>query len=75
MARDVRRCGHCYSREMHVAFAVTDREMCEDCISYGDAGKMCGLCKDREDGLKRWQRLADKGATTLPFDEWYDVNA
>jgi hypothetical protein len=45
--------------------------MCEDCISFGDAGKMCGLCKDREDGYKRYLKSGSK----MPFDEWYDKNA
>lgn len=45
--------------------------MCEDCISFGDAGPVCGLCKDREDGYHRWQAMGQPGE----FDEWYDVNA
>lgn len=42
------RCPHCHSDAPLVDCATCTRTMCEDCISYGDAGKVCGLCRDRE---------------------------
>ena len=44
-----RRCPHCYAASPHVACTTCNRDMCEDCISYGLVGKVCGLCKDREE--------------------------
>ena len=41
-------CPHCHSKAPHVACVTCQREMCEDCIHYGEAGKVCGLCLDRE---------------------------
>lgn len=64
------RCDHCGSTAPQVACAVCNRDMCESCIRYGDAGKMCGLCKDREDGVKRWVASGELGS----FEEWYDKN-
>lgn len=64
-------CPHCHSRAARAKCAICNREMCEDCISYGDMGPMCGLCKDREDAWKRYEA----SGSTLPFDEWYDTNA
>ena len=41
-------CPHCHSTAPLVQCCTCTREMCEDCISYGQAGKMCGLCLDSE---------------------------
>jgi hypothetical protein len=70
-----RRCGHCYSAAKHVACTTCNRDMCEDCISYGDAGLVCGLCYDREAGRYRYDALVYAGRNLPPFDEWYDRNA
>lgn len=80
MIREPWRCPHCRARSYAVACVTCNRDMCEDCISFGDAGKVCGLCKDREDGRKRYDRLCvglnQEQVERLPdFDEWYDVNA
>jgi hypothetical protein len=69
-----KRCPHCYSFAAYVACVTCNRDMCEDCISYGEAGKVCGLCRDREGGYRRWQAYRSNGGT-LDFDEWYDKNA
>ncbi len=74
MAHD-RRCEHCRSRALHVACVTCQRSMCEDCISFGNAGKVCGLCKDREEGWARYNHLLSQNRTLPPFDDWYDVNA
>lgn len=64
-------CDHCHSKATHVSCVTCNRDMCEDCISYGDAGKVCGMCQDREDDYKRWERAGSPG----DFDEWYDNHA
>ena len=69
------RCPHCQSSAARAACVTCNRDMCEDCISFGDAGKVCGLCRDREVGHWRWAHATAIGQTTLPFDEWYDINA
>lgn len=63
-----RRCGHCHGSAPAVACATCNRAMCADCVSYGDAGKVCGLCRDREVGRARWAA----SGSPLDFDEWYD---
>jgi hypothetical protein len=68
---DSRQCPHCHSRAKSAHCTTCMRVMCEDCISFGDAGPVCGLCKDREDGYHRWQAVGQPGE----FDEWYDINA
>ena len=73
MLRKVWRCPHCDSRDLPVDCVTCNREMCEGCISYGEAGKVCGLCKDREDAVQRYKRyVAVVKINPLPFDEWYD---
>lgn len=65
------RCPHCWqssARRCHCE--VCNREMCEDCISYGSMGEMCGLCKDREDARRAYRQSGSR----QPFDEWYDQN-
>lgn len=72
-----KRCPHCSSRETLVNCVTCNREMCEGCISFGDAGKMCGLCDDREQNHKRYEKyVASYKSLTPPldFDEWYDIN-
>lgn len=69
------RCPHCHSRATIVHCVTCNREMCEDCISYGDEGKVCGLCKDREDSQKRYDRLPQKVRDSISYDDWYDQNA
>lgn len=64
------RCPHCWSNGIPAYCVTCNREMCEECISYGDAGQVCGLCRSREEGYKRWQESAFEGE----FDEWYDSN-
>lgn len=71
MIKPPKRCPHCRSTAQHVACAKCSRDMCEDCISLGELGPTCGLCKDREDGYKRWLAAGSPGS----FDEWYDKNA
>ena len=65
------RCPHCRSMAAHVACVKCNRDMCEDCISFGEVGKVCGICKDRKDGRRRWLRAGSPG----DFDDWYDDNA
>lgn len=73
MAVNRNRCKHCGSSALHAACVVCNRDMCEDCISYGDAGKMCGMCIDREDSLHRYRQYVKVvGVNPLSFDEWYD---
>jgi hypothetical protein len=71
-----KRCPHCSSRETLVDCVSCNREMCEGCISFGDVGKVCGLCYDREQVKKRYEKYADtyQGSPPLKFDEWYDIN-
>lgn len=74
MPETKRQCDNCGCRS-NVSCVTCNRSMCEGCISYGNAGKVCGLCKDREDGRKRYDRLQAGGSNLDDFDEWYDANA
>jgi hypothetical protein len=73
--RRVQLCQHCCSRALPVCCVICNREMCEDCIHVGEAGKVCGLCLDREAGRRRYELLKGQGRTLSEFDEWYDQNA
>lgn len=42
------RCPHCGAKATPASCVTCTWEMCEDCISHGNAGKVCGLCLDRE---------------------------
>jgi hypothetical protein len=66
-----RYCPHCRSRAPRVSCKKCNREMCQGCISAGNLGPTCGLCKDREDGYRSWQAAGKPSA----FDDWYDQNA
>jgi hypothetical protein len=70
MSKQVRDCPHCYAVAIPAYCGSCNREMCEECISYGDAGKVCGLCRDREEGRKRWEA----SGSLMEFEEWYDKN-
>ncbi len=69
------RCPHCHTRSTSVSCVTCNREMCEECVSIGDVGKVCGLCKDRETALKRYERKCLEGKPMPTFDDWYDENA
>jgi hypothetical protein len=71
MNREPRRCPHCCGRAAAVACVSCGGEMCEDCVSYGDAGKVCGLCRDREEAASMYADYV-AGGGTLAFDDWYD---
>jgi hypothetical protein len=40
-------CPHCHAASTPVSCVRCQRQMCEDCISYHSAGKVCGLCFDQ----------------------------
>jgi hypothetical protein len=71
MTRGPRRCPHCHGRAGRVHCVTCNREMCEDCVSYGEAGPACGLCRDREEASSRYA-LYKAGGGLLAFDDWYD---
>jgi hypothetical protein len=65
-----RYCPHCRSTAARAHCVKCNREMCKNCISLGNLGDTCGLCKDREDGYRDWQAVGSPG----DFDDWYDAN-
>lgn len=73
--RPDRHCPHCRSSAERKHCAKCNRRMCADCISIGELGDECGLCVDREQGYRRWEKLKAENKTILDFDEWYDRNA
>lgn len=70
MAKD--HCPHCFSTAPHRACVKCNRDMCDDCIHVGDMGLLCGLCLDRENGLKTYERLQARGKLLPDFEDWYD---
>lgn len=61
-------CPHCRSYAPRAYCKKCNREMCSECISLGNLGPTCGLCKHREDGYRSWQMAGSPGT----FDDWYE---
>ncbi len=60
----------------NVVCATCNRNICKECTYYGDAGKLCGLCYNKEVGYKRYRLwLSTRPRPVLSFNDWYYVNA
>ncbi len=68
------KCDNCGGRS-NISCVTCNRNICGDCYHCGEAGNVCGLCRDRELGRKRYDSLCLTGKPMPSFEDWYDANA